>query len=572
MDMDVNHEINTAPEICKNFIYSNNYADYIVEFYKSATVLQSRYKPDCIQLLSSKYAIIYKKITSPEMITPQYLGYSSFPKCYGLLDTTALEESGVLKLRRLPGIDLNGQGILIGFIDTGIDYQHPAFINADGTSRVYSIWDQTIPGNPPDNLLFGTEFTNEQLTASLNSSPLTSDTIGHGTSMAGVAAGNIDEANGFSGVAPLADIVMVKLKPAKEYFLDYYSIPEGIPCYQENDIMLGIYYLITVAIKTRRPVLICLGVGTNMGGHSGEMPLPSYLTYLGDFPGTVICTAGGNETNRFHHARTSPILSGSDAEVEVNVSPKEEGFHLELWGNTPSLFSIGVTSPTGEVYEKLQPRNNSSQTIGFVLDNTKLTIYYELVEASTGDEVILLRFKDPSAGIWKIKIYNESRKDSIADLWLPLSPFIKSDTYFIRSDPEITICDPGNAPNIITTAAYNHVTGTIYPYSSRGYSRTGTIVPSLTAPGVNIQVPLPSGGYGIASGTSIACAHTAGICALLMEWGLVKGNNLDMDTKEIKSYLISGASQVGDFIPNPIWGYGKIDILSTFQNIRPGGR
>lgn len=570
--MDVNHEINTAPEICEDFIYSNNYADYIVRFFKSATVLQSRYKPDCIQLLSSNYAIIYKKIAFPEMITPQYLGYSSFPKCYGLLDLTALEETGVLRLRRFPGIDLNGQGILIGFVDTGIDYQHPAFINADGTSRVYSVWDQTIPGKPPENLLFGTEFTNEELTASLKQNPLTVDTIGHGTAMAGIAAGNTDEFNGFSGIATLSDIVMVKLKAAKDYFLDYYSIPKGVPCYQENDILLGVYYLITVAIRTRRPILICLGVGTNMGGHTGEMPLPDYLRYLGDSPGTIVCVSGGNETNRFHHARTPSIPAGTDTEVEVNVSPREEGFHIELWGSTPQLFSIGVTSPAGEVYEKLLPRNNSSQTIDFILDNTRLTIYYELVESATGDEVILLRFKEPSAGIWKIKIYNESKQDGIADLWLPLSPFINNETYFIRSDPEITICDPGNAPNIITTAAYNHVTGTIYPYSSRGFSRSGNVVPTLAAPGVNIQVPLPSGGYGIASGTSISCAHAAGICALIMEWSFIKGNNLDMDTKEIASYLISGASQTGDFIPNPIWGYGKINIIGTFQNIRPGGR
>lgn len=570
--MDINHELNSDPAVCEKLIYSNDYADYIVEFFKSATVLQPRYNPDCLQLLSNRYAIIYKKIEFPEMITPQYLGYSSFPKCYGLLDTTALEETGVLRLRRLPNIDLNGQGILIGFVDTGIDYQHPAFINADGTSRVYSVWDQTIPGNPPENFLFGTEFTNEQLNKTLSGTPLTTDTIGHGTSMAGVAAGNVDDLNGFSGVAPLAEIAMVKLKPAKEYFLEYYHIAKGAPCYQENDIMLGVYYLITIAIKKRQPLLICLGVGTNMGGHTGEMPLPDYLSYLGDSPGTIVCVSGGNETNRFHHARTSPIPSGESTEVEINVSPQEEGFHMELWGSTPSLFSIGVTSPIGEVYEKLQPRNNSSQTIDFILDNTRLTIYYELIESSSGDEVILLRFKNPSAGIWKIKVYNESRQDNIADLWLPLSPFIKSDTYFIRSDPDITICDPGNATRIITSAAYNHVTGTIYPYSSRGYSRIGTIVPTLAAPGVNIPVPLSSGGYGISSGTSISCAHTAGICAILMEWAYIKGNNLDMDTKDLASYLISGANQTGDFVPNPIWGYGKINILNTFQNIRPGGR
>lgn len=570
--MNTNSYINSVDTECENIIYSNEYADYIVEFFKSGTILTTRYNPDCIQLLSRKYAIIYKKITDSNMITPQYFGYSSFPKCYGLLDSTALEDTGVLKLRRQPNIDLSGQGILIGFVDTGIDYQNPIFQYADGTSRIHAIWDQTIPGAPPENFLYGTEFTREQLNSTITGIPLTNDSIGHGTMMAGIAAGNVDEANGFSGAAPLSDIVMVKLKQAKEYFRNYYFVEEGIPCYQENDILLGVYYLTTVAARLNRPLLICIGVGTNMGGHSGDMPLPDYLTYIGDSPGTVICTSGGNETNRFHHSRTKAIEEKTSKEVEVNVASRENGFHIEIWCQKPGLFSIGITSPTGEVYEKLLPRNNADQTINFILDNTTLSIYYELVESLTGDELILLRFKNPSSGIWRITIYNESNKNYPADLWLPMENFIKNDTYFIQSDPEVTICDPGNAPRIITCAAYNHVTGTIYPYSSRGYSRTGTIVPVIAAPGVNIQVPLPGNGYGTASGTSIACAHTAGICALLMEWGLVKGNNLDMDTNEVLSYLISGAVPTGNFTPNPMWGYGKIDIFSTFQNIRPGGR
>lgn len=623
--MSINLEINEFPTLCEEMIYSNEYADDIISFAGNINYIRERYQPGCIQVFTDRAAVIYRKRIPGQEVSIQTLGYAAIPKIYGLLsetdndmisegseleeingrtsdreserwndrkecsacDISNIEEAGVLKLRRQPYFDLTGQGVIVGIVDTGIDYQNPLFRFADGSSRILKIWDQTIPyfdssenerqfGTQPEGFLYGTVFSKEELERTMTGTPLTQDAVGHGTVMASLAAGNIDREGDFTGIAYLADLMVVKLKPSKEYLKEYYGISPGVLCYSEADIILGVSYLLRQAEILGKPIVICLGVGTNMGGHNGVMPLPAYLTNRGDFTGVGIVTAGGNETNRGHHYRSGELLPGQYEDVELNVAERENGFTLELWAENPALFSVGLISPTGEFFEKIPARLGASETIRFLLEPAVVKVDYEINEGESGDQLIVFRFFDPTPGIWRIRVYHEGRNAGKYDMWLPLTGFIREQTMFLRPDPEITVCDPGNGRRLLVSGAYDHIGGGIYAYSSRGYVRSleERVVPTLCAPGVDVYVPVGtlrgSVRYGRESGTSIAAAHVAGVSALLMEWGVLEGNDLEMDTNELMKLLIRGAKRDPQVnYPNRTWGYGKLDLFGAFESLRP---
>lgn len=595
--MAINQQINQASYLCEEIIYSNEYTEEIINFLGNIEYIRERYRPDCIQVFTDRGAVIYRKRSERE-VSIQTLGYAALPKVYGLLEENgnravrtekkeSITAASVLRLQQQTSYDLTGQGVLVGFVDTGIDYQNPLFRYADGTSRIQKLWDQTIPyfseerqqpgehkGSLPEEYLYGTVFSKEELEQTMSGIPLSEDLVGHGTAMAAIAAGNREPADNFTGIAYLADLLVVKLKPAKEYLKEYYGIAPDVLCYAETDLIMGVSYLLRQAQILGKPIILCLGIGTNMGGHDGLMPLAAYLTNQGDFPGVGIVAAGGNETNRRHHYRSGEFLPGRFEEVEFNVAERENGFTLELWAKTPALFSAGVIAPTGAAFEKVPIRQGVTETIRFLPEPAVVKVDYEQNEGQTGDELIVFRFFAPTAGIWRIRVYNEGRNAAGYDLWLPLTGFIREETAFLRPDPQITVCDPANARRVLVSGAYDHIGGGIYPYSSRGYvrSREERIVPTLCSPGVEIDVPVGRQGeqvrYGRRSGTSIAAAHAAGACALLMEWGFVKGNDLDMDTNALMQYLIRGADRNSQInYPNRIWGWGTLNLLDAFEGL-----
>ena len=229
----------------------------------------------CVQELDEDYVAVYDHMRGREMKTGNF-SYGVIPKCFGLLNNVALGESGILKVRDQPNLALTGQGVLMGFIDTDFDYTNPLFCNSDGTTRVERIWNQKErSGMPPRGFLYGTEYTREQINEELqaNHDSMTAKipfADGHGTFLAALAAGSEDFKNQFSGAAPECDIAFVQLKPAKQYLKDFYYIPDETPVFQENDIMAGIRYLNMLAIELRKPLSICIALGTNMGNR-GEI-------------------------------------------------------------------------------------------------------------------------------------------------------------------------------------------------------------------------------------------------------------------------------------------------------------
>lgn len=559
---------------CKEAILSEEYGDFIFNYDNDFRELARR-ENYCYDVINNTYAIAYVPLVSLPTNFLQTYGYRVYPSCFGLMDMPSLNASGVTAVRNQANLALYGEGVLIGIIDTGIDYRHPAFLNQNNRSKVQRIWDQTIQdGVPPNGFYYGTEYTNEQINEALASEdPLSivpsMDDNGHGTFMAGVAAGSTNNSAQFSGVAPNAELVIVKLKPAKQFVREFFIITEDAVCYQENDIMLAINYLKNISAQLERPISICIPLGTSQGAHDARGSLSSYVNNIASTRGVAISIAAGNEGISGHHY-SSRIPRESEFEtVDLKVGPNEPGFSMEFWGDTPNTFSIDILSPTGEYIPRIPARLGETRVIPFVFEQTVIYVDYQIIEGQTGDQLILVRFQKPTEGIWRFRVYAGGDLELRYHIWLPITSFLSSNTSFIRPDPETTLTSPGNTPIPMVSTAYNHINQTLYTYASRGFNRVGDITPDFAAPGVNIIGPTLNNEYGTFSGTSVAAAHTAGIAAMLLEWGIVKGNYSQLDSIEIRNLLIRGAKREANTIyPNREWGYGIIDIYSTFNSLR----
>ena len=584
---------------------SEEIADFIVRY--SPRAVDSLYElaqTRCVNLVSQEYAIVHAPLSGVLPLSFTQHTYSAIPKLYGLQDTTALEAAGILPVFSQPNLMSTGQGILIGMIDTGIDYTNPLFQNPDGTSRILRLWDQTIESeNTPEAVagfqpFYGTVYSQEDLNRALASEqPLelvpSTDTSGHGTFLAGVAAGRqIQSPTTFSGAAPDAALAVVRLKPAKQYLREFFAVPPDADAYQENDIMAAAAFLLGIAGQYQMPLVLCLGVGTSQGSHSGISPLAMQLQALSGTRGFACVTGAGNETGFRHHyfGNLSPDQEYED--VELRVADSTSGFSMELWADVSELYTVGFVSPSGEVIERIPMTVGQETTISFQLDATRILISYQITESSSGRFLAFLRFTGPAPGIWHIRVYPTLFVAGQFHIWLPMQGFLTEDTGFLRPDPDITITDPGNAPLLLTVSTYNHVTGSLYIHSSRGFTATGQIKPDLAAPGVNVQGPgilpgtsrlprqtdsavreavPPSSSISLTrkTGSSIAAAITAGAVACLFSWGFTQGNDTTLTSISVKSILIRGAERKEAFrYPNSQWGHGTLNLYRAFLLMR----
>ena len=500
--------------------------------------------------------------------------YNTIPKLFTLLDLESLEASGILAVQNQPVLGLKGQDVLIGFIDTGIDYTHPAFRRPDGLSRIVGIWDQTLQtGQPPFDLSYGTAYSQEELNQALGMEDPFSlvpsrDENGHGTFLAGVAAGSALPQQSFSGAAPEALIAMVKLKPAKEYLKEIFYVTGSAPAYQSTDIMLGIRYLILLADALKKPLVLCLGLGSNQGSHSGSSPLDSMLSVTDQYRGIHAVTAAGNEAGKAHHFYGTAANSGAYEAVEILVEPGTSGFCAELWGQPPEVYAVGFESPLGEVIQKLPPRISFSENISFILENTRIFVTSEIVQTVSGHQLIFIRFSDPTPGSWKIRVYTDSFNNGNYHIWLPITGFSDPDVRFLRPNPDTTLTVPSASVSTMTTAAYNAYDNSLFLNSSRGFTRTGQIKPDFAAPGVNVFGPNLRGGFTTATGTSVAAAITAGACAQMVEWGMRRTPPRIFNNSELKALFIRGADRSRqELYPNREWGYGTLNVYQVFSSL-----
>lgn len=559
----------------RNRITSNDYADLIIEYNENEALLDE-FRNETINYVNYRYAVVHIPVSRLTRYIIPERGISSIPRIYGLLSAESLEASGVTSLRNLPTFDLRGQGVLIGIIDTGIDYTNPIFMNEDNTTRIAALWDQTIDSvdQYPPNLFYGTEYTREQINDALQSeNPYdfipSRDEVGHGTMMAGIAAGKDRPEQGFFGIATDAEYIIVKLKEAKTYLRDFFQIPPEANAYQGNDIMFGVKYITEKARELGRPVVICLGLGSSLTSHDGYNPLSIYLGDVGDMAGRAVVVAVGNEGNaRRHYFGVVNADVGYDT-VELFVGENEPGFSMMLWGTRPSIYSLDILSPSGEFVPRIPARINENQEITFIFETTRIYVDFQLIQTSTGDQLIFMRFVNPSPGIWRFRVYDVMRISAGFHIWLPMEHFISPNTYFVRSDPDTTVLDPADASTLVSVTAYNPVDDSIYINASRGFNRLGQVTPKIAAPGVNVIGPTLTQSFAPFTGTSVASAHTAGIAAMMLEWGIIRGNYLDFNTTEVRNYMIRAARRDQNMVyPNTQWGYGILDIFNVFDILR----
>lgn len=565
---------------CSYSVTSEDTADFISTYSALPEQLSAMTGIECIDFVSRQFAVLHIPMNDLESpMNFSYYTYSAIPKLYSLLDTDSMEASGILPASRIPAFGNQGQGVLIGFVDTGIDYQNPLFRKEDGSSRILGIWDQTLETGAPDPVngfqaLYGTQYSKEEIDQALAApDPLalvpSADENGHGTFLASVAAGGEDPDQDFTGAAPKASIAMVKLKPAKAYLRDFYLIREGADAYQENDIMMGVAYLLHLARRFSMPLVICLGLGTNQGSHVGKSPLGLYLDDINIYAGTAVITAAGNETGYGHHYRAVTRPEETLQTVELNVGEKDSGFSMEFWAQDVDIYRVGFISPTGEVVDPLPSSTEEENVIRFLVEQTEITVYSSIVNTATGSQMIFIRFKDPMPGIWNLTVSSALNVTGAFHIWLPSRGFISDTTYFLRPDPDTLVTGPGNSQYALTVSAYDHTTGGIYIHSSRGFSRSGQIKPELAAPGVNITGAGLRSGFVQRSGTSAAAAHAAGAAAILLHWGILERNDPFMNTSAIKTYLIRGAKRNPALTyPNREFGYGTLDLYQAFLRLR----
>lgn len=556
-------------------LVSNEYFDLLIEYNGDFQVLE-RFDPTAVNIIDFFHAVVHVPVEEITELSILEYGYAAIPSIFGLVDAGSLEASGVTRLRNVPSFDFRGQGVLIGVVDTGIDYTNPIFRYADNTTKIVSLWDQSIGSEVPEVYTLGTEFTREHINMALQSEdPFlivpSMDESGHGTMIAGIAAGNVVLERGFSGVAPEAELLIVKLKPAKANLKDFWGIPQNTLCYQENDILFGVNYLLRVAARLNKPIAICFALGSSQGPHDGTDNLSAYVSLQAENSRVAMVIAAGNEgdTKRHYFGIVDP-MKGFET-VELNVGENEVGFSMELWGRSPGIFSIDILTPSGEYVPRITARLDENREISFIFEQTIIYVDYRMVESQSGDQLILIRFRNPAPGIWKFNVYGRGDLQLAFHIWLPMNGFISLDTYFINSNPYSTILEIGNGTVPITVTAYNYENNSLYLNASRGPTRIGTMKPELTAPGVNILSPTLNQGFTPVTGTSASAAHTTGLCALLLEWGIIRGNLRDMSTIDIKNFLIRGARRDPNLIyPNYEWGYGIVDVFHVFDRLRRG--
>lgn len=571
-----------------------NIADFIYRIGSQQQIVGNPADIPCMDFVNDEYNIIYTPLDTVTPISLARYSYYTVPGLFTLLDSSSMEASGILTTFAAPALGNRGRGTLIGIVDTGIDYTNPLFRYPDGSTRIAGLWDQSIPTGadviPPgvpsyyelSGASYGTEFTREQINAALASdSPLdlvpSTDTNGHGTFLAGIAAGGSLPEQDFTGAAPECELIVVKLKQAKRYLREFYFVSESANAYQENDIMMGIKYLRVAAFRLGRPLIILIALGSNLGSHEGTSPLSSVVQDASRFLGRAAVIAAGNETGRAHHY-FGTIPSGQewdDVEIRVGAEESGRGFSLELWASTADTYSVGFISPSGETISRIPIIARNETSIPFLLEPTVITVNYQLIESGAGKQLIFMRFKNPVAGIWKVRVYNTQYFTGEFHMWLPAQGMISDETVFLRPAPDTTITLPGNAGSPITVGAYNHLNNSIYIHSSRGFTPSGIVKPELAAPGVNVMGPSVgrrvNGSVPMTtrSGTSVAAAHVAGAVASLYSWGIVEGNQITMSQASVKSYLIRGARRNPALrYPNEEWGYGALDLYETFRRIR----
>lgn len=469
-------------------------------------------------------------------------------------------------------LSLRGKGTLIGIVDSGIDYENAEFRNEDGTTRIVSLWDQSVNGRPPAGYLAGTEYTREQIDAALATEDKevrrqmvkTSDVSGHGTAVAGIAAGNGRGSEGrrFRGAAPEAELIIVKMGAPRE---------GGFP--RTTELMRGVDYIVRKAVELRRPVAINISFGNTYGSHDGTSLVERFLNDIADMWKNVICIGSGNEGASAGHV-SGKVRRQISETVELAVQQREPALSIQIWKSYVDEMGVSVISPSGRqagpFYEFLGAQR-------YILGDTELLIYYgEPKPYSVKQEIYLSLLPGKQyieSGVWKIVLTPGRIVDGEYQMWLPTQTSLNMGTAFLQPNSMSTLTIPSTASLAVTVAAYDARTFSYADFSGRGpagmYEGENVLKPDIAAPGVRVTAPVPGGEYQSFSGTSFAAPFVTGSAALLMEWGIVRGNDPYLYGEKVKAYLRKGAKQLAGYErwPNALLGYGALCVRDSLPGL-----
>lgn len=463
---------------------------------------------------------------------------------------------------------LEGQGVLVAVLDSGIDYESRDFRHEDGSTRILNLWDQTIPGNPPKGYERGTEYTKAQIDEGLAlQNPEerrrripSADFSGHGTPVAAIAAGNGGERGRiYAGVAPKADLLVVKLGNARQ---------EGFP--RTTELMLGLNYVVEKALEYRRPVAVNLSFGNTYGAHDGNSLLERFIDDLSNYWKSVICVGSGNEGNSAGHTAVQ-LETGRSQEVQFAVSAGEPVLNVQIWKNYTDEIEIVLESPSGQRAGPIQERLGTQR---LTLDGTEILLYYGKPSPYSTNQEIYLDFLSANAyvadGIWKIYLIPRKLVLGTVAFWLPSQAVLNRETAFLFPRQNTTLTIPSTAQRVITVGAYDARTVSYADFSGRGSvsqlvraeetTAIGGWKPDLCAPGVGVVTLASAGIYREFSGTSFATPFVTGSAALLMEWGIVRGNDPFLYGEKVKAYLRRGAKALPGMerVPDNREGFGRL--------------
>ena len=539
-----------------------------------------------IEYLIAGYAILTVPQTLISLLstTPE-IEYVEMPKRFyyqspDLVDLSVniSTESCLFALRQRPPF-LTGNGILIAVLDSGIDYSRSDFRDSDGSSRILFLWDQTLSSknsgtaHPPAGFLTGAEFTKEQIDTALQASSRTEmlslvpsiDANGHGTAVAGIAAGNAETFSGsYQGAAPDASLLIVKL-----------GLPEEAGFPRTTQIMRGVTYALQKAQLLSMPLVINLSFGNSYGAHSGSSLLERFLDNAAEIGRTVICVGSGNEGNSAGH--TYGNITDRQV-IEWTVASYERNLSLQLWKNYSDTYRLTLKSPSGA--KLLLPDTKTPEKFTFVLEQTEILIYFGEPTPYSSDQEIYFEFLPSSPnpyitdGIWQLLLSPVKIVTGQYYCYLPASGARNVGTGFSFPVPDLTLTIPSTASKVITVGAYNSFYDSYADFSGRGLTDAGRTIgvvsagltkPDLVAPGYRVPAPDLYGGYQAVTGTSFAAPIVSGSAALCMEWGILQGFDPYLYGEKVKAYLRGGARALrGETVyPNSRTGFGALCLASS---------
>ena len=575
---------------------SPNYIHTIIEY---SGEIDGNIKEDegvYITLLNSEYAIVsivveviiksdqlgsFQDINHIRKIVEAYVDSNKFniihvvpPQLYTLQEISAIDAAQVNLLQANIPLNLNGNGVVVGIIDTGIDYLSEEFRDKNGKSRIISIWDQTIKGNNESDIIpFGSLYTREEINKAIEvyeagGNPYdivpSKDTNGHGTGMAGIV-GALGKNKDIKGIAPECEFVIVKLSESA-YTKKFLNLE--IPIFALPTIFAAIEYLKKVLFKEKKPLVVLLPLGSNNGNHKGDNIFDSFIESVSNNVGIVIVTGSGNEADKDGHV-SGMIIDKENIEVIDLLVQENQGYmSVEIWVDLPSIIDINLISPSGEETGFIRGAVNVQKTNTFIFEKTQTRISYYLPEEYTGEELISVYFGDITPGIWQIKLKLRSGERARYNAWLWQSGITLPGTRFLPSDQYGTVTIPGDSDFVVTVAAYNQNNNNSLSYSGVSFREENINKIDLSAGGVNTITVGLNNSTQVISGTSLAAAIGAGACVLLFQWGIVQGNYPYMYSQSIKTFLRRGVNKRGKAIyPNPQWGYGIINFYKILEEM-----